>query len=431
MIYWALLLHFYQPSSQIYGVVEKVVKESYRPLIEVIGRYPQARVTVNINGATTQLLAETGHRDVVEGLRGLAEKRQIEFTGSGKFHPILPLIPSDERIRQIRRNHLTNRNYFGESYAPRGFFPPEMAFDLDILEPVIASRHEWIILSGVACPVAWPMDIVHEASHNDDRLAVFFRDDILSNRVSFKDIDARKFIDHLRGLRHEDGDTYVITAMDAETFGHHIPNWDKDFLANVFAALDGGPPTKPETPTKKKSAEAPALTAPKTPEYPDVRPALISDLLELFPRGKIIEPKASSWSTTDQDIRAGNYYPLWKDKNNPIHTLQWEHMNIAIELFDKAMLLADNAGARRFADIARNLLDIALQSDQFWWANKGSRWDINMVNRGMAQQHEVILNAYKAISLSACGEERKRLFYYRVVVARDIRNKVSDKLILE
>lgn len=433
MIYWAPLLHFYQPSLQLYSVLEKVVKESYRPLIEVLRQHPHARVTVNINGALTELLWETGHADVIEGIKALAEKKQIEFTGSGKYHPILPRIPQDEMTRQIRRNHLTNRHFFGDIYAPRGFFPPEMAFSMDIVEPVVATRHDWIILSGVACPCTWPMDVVHEVSADDERLTVFFRDDILSNRISFQDIDGKRFIEHLKGLRREAGDVYVITAMDAETFGHHIQNWEKLFLADVYEAIGPSKALYPEIKQKKVLAEQHLSIL----EYKGeagaaaIKPVLISNLIDLFPPGKKIAPKPSSWSTSEQDIKTANYYPLWKDKNNPIHILQWEHLNIAIELLYKALELADNPTSRQYAEIARGLLDPALQSDQFWWANKGSRWDINMVDRGLRQHQEVILNAYKAVAMSGCDDDLKRLFYYRVVVARDIRNKIRDKLILE
>jgi hypothetical protein len=439
MIYWAPLLHFYQPPLQLYSVLDKVVKESYRPLIEVIRQHPHARVTVNINGILTELLWETGHADVIEGLKELAAKKQIEFTGSGKYHPILPLIPRQEMIRQIRRNHLTNRHFFGEVFAPKGFFPPELAFSMDIVEPVVATRHEWILLSGVACPVregtrpvSWPVDVIYETGVGDDKLSVFFRDDILSNRVSFQDIDGKGFIEHLKGLKRE-GDIYVITAMDAETFGHHIQNWEKLFLADVYEALDPSRALYPELRQKKQIAEQhlSILEYRREDGTPEIKAVLISELLGLFPKGEHIMPQPSSWSTSEQDIKVHNFFPLWKDKNNPLHILQWEHLNITIELVHRAQELADNPSSRQFADIARGLLDPALHSCQFWWANKGSRWDINMVDRGIKQQREAIFNAYKAIQLSSCSDELKRLYYYRVVVARDLRNKIVDKLLLE
>jgi len=64
-----------------------------------------------------------------------------------------PLIPEAETRRQIRANDATNRRYFGEVYAPRGFFPPEMCYSDRVLGPVEEAGYQWIILSGVACKV--------------------------------------------------------------------------------------------------------------------------------------------------------------------------------------------------------------------------------------------------------------------------------------
>ena len=101
MIYWAQLFHFYQPPTQLPSVLEKICNESYRPLLEVFREYPQARATVNINAVLTEMLKDCGHNDVIQGLKELAGKGQIEITGTGKYHPILPLIPPEEAKRQI------------------------------------------------------------------------------------------------------------------------------------------------------------------------------------------------------------------------------------------------------------------------------------------------------------------------------------------
>jgi len=124
MIYWAPLFHFYQPPTQTRDILKKVSNESYRPLLDVIESYPHAKATVNINGVLTEMLAESGHSDVLEKLRELAMGGQIEFTGSGMYHPILPLIPQEEMERQIRHNHRVNRELLGEVYTPTRLLPP-------------------------------------------------------------------------------------------------------------------------------------------------------------------------------------------------------------------------------------------------------------------------------------------------------------------
>jgi len=411
MIYWAPLLHFYQPPTQLHWVLRKVCNESYRPLVELFRNLPYAKVTVNINAVLAEMLYDHRFNDVIEGLWELAKRGQVEFTGSGKYHPILPLIPQEEMRRQITQNTKTNRRFFGQAYSPKGFFPPEMCYGKEIVKPVLDTGHQWVIMSGVACPVEWPMKVIHEVSLDGERLAVFFRDDILSNKISFQNIDAGGFIGHLRELRGDGADdVYVITAMDAETFGHHIQNWEKLFLTEVYETLE---------PDEAEGAQL-AIVSPVT----------ISGLLDIFPRGLAVEPKASSWSTSNDDIEAGNPYPLWKNKDNAIHQFQWEHLEITMEMVNKAIKEAKIDATKHYAHIARALLDAALHSCQFWWANPQPRWNVNLVNRGLMQQREVILNAYKAISMSDCGDEDKKEYYYRVIAARDLRNKIEDKIFM-
>jgi len=436
LIYWAPLLHFYQPPIQVHWVLNKVCDESYRPLVQLFKDLPYAKVTVNINGVLTEMLDEHGLGDVISGLRGLAERGQLEFTGSGKYHPILPLIPREEMLRQITQNFQTNRRYFGEVYNPKGFFPPEMCYSREILEPIVDTGHEWFILSGVACPVPWPVDIVHQVALGEARIAVLFRDDILSNRISFKSIDSKGFVEHLKRLRRDGGDTYVVTAMDAETFGHHIQNWEKLFLAEVYEALESSKMTRESVvpfrqPGRLALQHGRVLRSRAAVETQEIRVVTISELVKAFRQGSTIEPRASSWSTMDGDLKDGNPYPLWQGKGNHIHELQWRHVKIATELVNKAVKVSDTDSSKSYANIARALLDRSLHSCQFWWASRRPMWDINLVNRGLAQQVEVILNAYKAISISTIPQEEKTECYDKVIVARHIADRIRDQLFTE
>lgn len=432
-IYWAPLLHFYQPPIQIPEVLRKVVDESYRPLIDVFKQYPHAKVTANINGVLTEMLFESGYTDVIDGLRELAERGQLEFVGSAKYHAILPLIPPDEQRRQIRRNHMTNRHFFGDVYQPRGFFPPEMCISQDILEPVADFGHEWIIASGIACPAPWPTDGFYTAAApgaSGEELTLVFRDDVLSNKISFQDMDGKAFVAHLRSVAGSanGADRYVVTAMDAETFGHHIENWDQLFLAEVYESLAPKPYAELSQQRVLSEAHKRLLTMPEEPELGDVRIVTISELVDRFPRKGQVEPRASSWSTTEEDLKHHNPYPLWKDPGNYIHRLQWQHVDLCLELVRRALDVAGTPASRRHADIARGLMDPALHSCQFWWASRRPHWDINMITRGLFQQAEVIVNAFRAINISDAPEETKRECYYRVVAARDLQNKLTDQL---
>ena len=71
-----------------------------------------------------------------------------------------------------------------------------------------------------------------------------------------------------------------------------------------------------------------------------------------------------------------------------------------------------------------------MHSDQFWWASRRPMWDINLVNRGLMQQREVVFNAYKGIKMSDLDEDAKTEAYYRVIVSRDLRSKIMDQLFM-
>jgi alpha-amylase/alpha-mannosidase (GH57 family) len=431
MIYWAQLLHFYQPPTQVPSMLKRICNESYRPLLKVFEEYSNARVTMNFNGVLTDMLVDCGHEDIIEGYRNLAERSQIEFTGTGKYHPILPLLPKEEVTRQIVLNIQTNRRFFGKAYAPQGFFPPEMCYSRDILQPIIKSGYRWIILSGIACAADWPLDIIYRAECNGQEIAVFFRDDVLSNRISFQDLEAKEFIAHLEGWQGKRENIYVVTAMDAETYGHHIQGWERTFLARVYEELES--PAEPLAEVKQAKAlagqHAALLTNNETAGK--IQMVTISQLLDLFPKGQTIEPRPSSWSTTADNMQAGNYYPLWQDQKNEVHRLQWEHLSICIELVNKALECADNEESRHSAAIARGLLDRAEHSCQMWWASNRPMWDINLIHMGLLDQLRTVVNAYRAINKSGACEETKREYYYRTIAARDIRNKLEDRLFVQ
>jgi len=430
MIYWAQLFHFYQPATQIPSVLDKICDESYRPLLEVFNDYPNARATVNINGILTEMLHYCGHGDIIEGLKKLAERGQTEFTGSGKYHPILPLIPPDEIKRQLELNQRANTFFFGDVYKPRGFFPPEMAYGQSLLPPVTEAGYQWIILSGIACPASWPVETIYRTEHSGRDIAVFFRDDLISNRISFQKYGPKEFLDNLNSLKGNKENIYVVTAMDAETYGHHIKNWENLFLAEVYEQIHVSRESYAHIQQKKALAPQHASILHDTEVTQNIQTATISELMNLFPQDKQTEPRASSWSAMEQDLKRDNPYPLWADKKSEIHRLQWEHIKICLEMCYRATQIADTEESKNSAGLARGLMDRALQSDQFWWASRRPMWDINLIYMGFIDQSKVILNACRAASTSETSDKIKAEFYNKLTAARSLQDQIIDLLFI-
>ncbi len=433
MIYWAPFLHFYQPPTQFHAILKKICNESYRPLVKMLLEHPGAKVTINMCAVLTESLNDHGAADILSGIKQLAHNGQLEFVESGKYHPILPLLPPKEMRRQIRLNKRTNEYFFGDDYNPKGFFPPEMCYSQEVGRMVRSLGYSWILLGGIACADEWPLNFISQISVGSQSISIFYRDDILSNKISFHNLDAAGFIKELVGLSHGKKDIYVVTAMDAETFGHHIHHWEELFLQEVYETIDNITSIHKKRDLKQKTdlADAHKKIFAELKELPHIEAVTISELMEKFSSRKTKVPRPSSWSTSKDEIAKKNFYPLWKDPQNRIHELQWEHIYLCLELVEQAMNIKDNTEeGRHFAIIARGLLDRAIHSCQMWWANKATgRWDINMINKGLIMQEEVALNAYKSISLSPAKDTIKKKLYHKVTAGRDISNKIRDLLI--
>ncbi|MCA9831634.1 MAG: hypothetical protein KC495_14290 [Dehalococcoidia bacterium] len=398
---WVQILHFYQPPGQTHEILRKVAVESYQPVVRVLLEQPTARVAVNMNAVLSEMLVEHGYGDVIDGLKTLQARGQIEFLGSGRYHPIFPLIAARDRNRAIAENAASNRAAFGRGYAPRGFFPPELAYSQDILPAIRATGHDWVLLSGVANPGEWQTTRVPKARSNGSQIAVLFRDDVRSNRISFREVTAATWIADLERVGNDGQDHYVVTGMDGETFGHHIRGWEREFLAAAYAGAEASP---------------------------TVRMMLPSEVLDAFPAGDFVEPFASSWSTSRDDIASGDPFPLWKSPGNRLHSLQWDLVEHGETLTAMASRHARDGDSAKDAALASELLQPALHSCQFWWASKRPWWDVTMIRRGLRMQEDVILHAGRSIHGGAAPQEVRREATWRLAAANEIRHEIERTL---
>ncbi len=376
---WAHFLHIYQPADQHPGILDKIANESYRPLIRGLYKTPNAKITLNINAVLAELLFEHGFRDVVDGIKDLVEMGKVELTGSAKFHAFLPLLPESELERQIVLNHETNKRFFGDSFNPKGFFPPEMAYSPKVAGVVKKLGYEWILVDEVSVfgvSEAERRDVLYQIK--DLGLKVFFREKRASNIIMGALVRSNESLERAMG-DVTNSNNYVITAMDGETFGHHRPGLD---LA-LFEILGNS-------------------------RFPCVR---ISDLLTLYTDVKEVVPMDCTWATSVKDALAGNPYNLWLDQQNPIHKNEWQLAEHAIKLVNESeysdskmpKLLEESKNWDQMTDEeksreekkrrwlkCRDALDRALNSDPWWWASAKPWWSVEMIEKGMFSLYKVV-----------------------------------------
>jgi len=340
---WANFLHFYQPAGQQPDILEAIVAQSYRPIIEGIKKHDKVRLTININGALFELLDKYGYSDIIEDLKNLVAENRIEITGSAKYHPLLPLLSEKEIIRQIELNTETLRHFLG-NYTPSGFFPPEMAYDSRIAKIIEKLGFKWIVLDEISCGgEVGQVDYSQIYNLHDTKLKVFFRDRRLSNLIMSAVVRSRDTL--LEAMAEElKTNHYLVTAMDAETFGHHRPGLEK-ILFEVF----------------------------DTKEFELVQ---ISDIEKHYEEKKEIAPAKATWASSKEDIEKGIQFLSWNDPENIIHKWQWKFTGLVLkEVYDM------DKNHMRYG-LVRGKTDIALASDHFWWASAKPWWSLEMIEYG-------------------------------------------------
>jgi len=335
-----LLLHFYQPPTQDPETVLKINEECYSPLFSMLAE-SGSEVTINMNYSLTEQL----HDLAPDTLKIISRLSNCSFSSSGAYHPIFPLIPRGEVLRQLDLNDTGNRRFLGEVYRPAGVFPPEMALDMETIRLLSSRGARWTITDDVPwvygkreAPSRWIPSV--------EGTAVFLRSNFWSNQISFHGSDGSEMAEKMvRDLYQWTGkeDSYVVLAMDGETFGHHRSEAIEAFLQPFLEEIS---------------------------ILDNIRISSLETILGSFPVREVEIP-AGSWSTTSEDIRANESFPLWSNSSNENHKRYWELLRFVLD------------ECRRIpAEGVAGEVDKMLYSCPLWWASPG-RESFTQVRRGI------------------------------------------------
>lgn len=351
---WANFFHFYQPADQQEDIMEAIVRQSYLPILKGIKSHKRVRMTVNVNGALLELFDRYKHHNLIDILREVGNEGRVEFTSSAKFHAFLPLLEENEIVRQIKINDETNKFYLGAAYKPRGFFPPEMAYGGKIAPIVQALGFDWIILDEIAhSGQPGTVDYTKIYQIEGTKLLVYFRQRRLSNLIMSAVV---RSAETLREAMRQDleSNKYLITAMDAETFGHHRPGLEK-MLFDIF-----------------KSAEFDLIQ--------------VSEIEKFYREKMSVALVESTWASSPQDIKDGIQFLSWSDPDNIIHKFQWQLLRLVLREFYKLDSFLPNY------KIFREKMDKAISSDHFWWASAKPWWSLEMIELGAWKLLDALLS---------------------------------------
>ncbi len=143
MVDTTLLLHANLLYAEFpFAEIPNVIDRSYLPVLEMLEKNPQYKIVLNVTGFTLDVLSgvfpEYGkYPEVIELIKALVKRGQVEVTGTSWTHAILPLMTTEDVRRDIARYLATAKRVLG--IRPAGFFPPELS--IDPLLPLILSEN--------------------------------------------------------------------------------------------------------------------------------------------------------------------------------------------------------------------------------------------------------------------------------------------------
>lgn len=150
------------------------------------------RFHVDFSGILLEQFLDPTVRELYQGVVDMrrmldryGQATNIELLATGYFHPIFPLIPEHDWRDQLDRSVQIMEELFGR--RPKGFWPPEMAFSMEMIPALKAAGFEYVVVDHVHVIPQDEMDpeeaAAHPylASHGDAEIAVIPRQRDLSN----------------------------------------------------------------------------------------------------------------------------------------------------------------------------------------------------------------------------------------------------------
>ncbi len=265
-IHLGLLLHNHQPVGNFPWVFQQVYDESYLPMLQALERHPGVRLSLHYTGSLLDWLEEA-HPDFLQRVASLVKRGQIEVVSGGYYEPILPSIPDDDKLAQIRR--LTTRVQHDFGQKPTGMWLAERVWEPSLPRFLREAGIEWTILDDVHFKnVGLEDDDLYGYYATEDQssvLKVYATSKTLRYTVPWRPVG--ETIEALRSLATLDGNRILVMGDDGEKFGSWPEtgpycwgsNGNNGWVDEFFAALEANNSWLHTTPLGEYASAHPAL----------------------------------------------------------------------------------------------------------------------------------------------------------------------------
>jgi len=237
----ALALHNHQPVGNFHSVFARGHDEAYEPMVGALERHPAVRVALHYSGPLLDWLLRE-HPDLIERVRALVARGQVEIMTGGYYEPILPIIPDRDKHGQILKMTAAVRDLFG--CEATGLWLAERVWEPHLPKALAAA--------GVTYTIVDDTHFQHVGMSSDELTGYFVTEEVGAPLRIFPSAKALRYripwatvetlMAWLRGQASDD-DRILVMGDDGEKFGlwpgTRVLCWERGWIEAFFSALEG------------------------------------------------------------------------------------------------------------------------------------------------------------------------------------------------
>ncbi len=234
-------IHNHQPIGNFDFVFEDAYQKSYLPFLKVLHRHPKIRIAIHFTGILLDWV-EIHHPELLEMIKEMVSKGQLEVMSGAYYEPILSVIPPADRIGQI--NKLSQRVEKLFNYKPKGMWLAERVWEPMLPSSLHSANMKYSVLDDThfKCAGLTDNDLNGYFITEDKGKTVYLFPINKHLRYTIPFQDAQETIKVLRDMASEDAQHVVVFADDGEKFGvwpdtyKHV--YENGWLDNFFSAIE-------------------------------------------------------------------------------------------------------------------------------------------------------------------------------------------------
>lgn len=131
------------PEGSPHSLFEETYQVCWRPWLSTLYRFPEISSALHYSGIVLEWL-QAHHPEFIMLLEEMSSRKQIEVIGGGYFAPIMPIIPTPDRVGQLEFLSTLIRKLLGR--RPRGVWPHEFAWEPSLVSTYNACGFDFTFL---------------------------------------------------------------------------------------------------------------------------------------------------------------------------------------------------------------------------------------------------------------------------------------------